>query len=452
MKKDLNKKIQCGLASVMMIFGLTSCGTPSYPATDVIPGKNNEVTLTDYETLSIAPVNTTLGSDYIRGIDASEVKALEELGIKFYDSDNVEKDVFTILKNHGVNWIRLRIWNDYTVAENDSWGPYGFNNLERTINMAQRAVKNDMKILLDFHYSDNWADPSKQYIPEMWKSYVEEKDGTLKSTPDVAGVKKAVCDYTADILNAMKAAGCMPSMVQLGNEMQGGIFKRSRTGATKVDGKDGQELKNLTDDDRKSIIAATAAKVKSVDSNCQVMIHMSNGGNEGYCNTMLSYDLTNIDVIGLSYYPFYTNHGTMSKLQSNIERIIKAGKKAVIAETSYCYDIKAYTDNVSNEFYTSDTASEDDEVISAVNLTDYSGITTDSKGNKRIVASIENQAGVIREIIEKTASKGASGVFYWGACYLGVDDDMPSSWENQTLFDANGKVLPSLDVMAVSGK
>lgn len=432
----MKKTITVITSALVMALILSACSTPTYPSSDSVkPGSSSAVTQNEYSELTINPVNATLGSSYMRGIDASEVRALEENGQKFYNSDDGEQDVFAILAANGVNWIRLRIWNDYTQELSASWAPYGYNNLARTINMAQRAKKYGMKVLLDFHYSDTWADPSKQKCPAMWS--------TIDNAADMG---TAVAKWTTEILTKMKAAGCAPDMVQLGNEMEGGLFL---TGGAFVPSTSGTV----------TILTAAATAVRTFDSNCLIMLHMSRGGNSSVLSSFLTNYATKVDcdVVGLSYYPFYTTHGTITNLKTNIATIVgtsayaNGGKlKAVIAETSFAYGL-TYTDTTSNEFWTSDTTSSDDEVIAASLLTTYPGITTDSSGNKRIVASVANQAGVIREIIEKSASSGATGIFCWGSCYLGIDKVMPSSWENQAFFDVHGKVLPSLKVMSVAG-
>ena len=131
MNKSLSKIFfVSGVITIVALFA--SCDLPHYPENNIVPGSNASIEQNAYSPLTIAPVNASLPSDYMRGIDASEVKALEEAGFVFYDEDNSQKDVFEILKLHGVNWIRLRIWNDYTKADTSEWAPYGFNNLNRT--------------------------------------------------------------------------------------------------------------------------------------------------------------------------------------------------------------------------------------------------------------------------------------------------------------------------------
>ncbi len=421
MSRFFNKALfTFGVTGILMCI-MMSCGVPSFPENKTVPGGNSSVEQNTYGSITINPVNATLSEDYMRGVDASEVKALEEAGVVFYDEDNSQKDVFQILSAHGVNWIRLRIWNDYTKADSSGWGPYGSNNLSRTINMAQRAKKYGMKVLLDFHYSDTWADPGKQICPDMWKDISDIDELTL-----------AVADWTKSILLSMKDAGCIPDMVQLGNENEGGIFTTNSAVSVPL---------GLTNSAK--VLSEASKAVRAVSDKIEIMLHMSAGGDSarltGFYNNFIS--KIDCDAVGLSYYPYYSGHKTVTGLAENCEKIKNTyNKKAIVAEISYSYSLDAWCDYTSNAFYT------EQEKISAVNLPEY------ANGASSIPASLQNQAGVVREVIEKTAAKGAAGIFYWGGCYLGVEGKVQSAWENQALFDPNGKALPSLNVMNVRGK
>lgn len=427
------------LSGFIMALILNSCEEPQTPdSSHVEPGEETGIEFTDYSSYSVSAMN--VNSDFMRGVDVSEVAALEELGQKWYSDDNRQKDVFAILKEHGVNWVRIRIWNDYTVALNDSWGPYGYNNLARTVSMSKRAVQAGLKVFLDFHYSDNWADPAKQYIPEMWKSFVESNGTAIESASiDVEGLATAVASYTTDVMQALKDAGALPSMVQLGNEMQGGIFARTRTNATSgVTGTDGNQT-NLTTAQQYTILIAAKNAVKAFGSSIKVALHCSDPAK--YLTGFLSGYVANVkpDVVAYSYYPYYTSHGTDTQLAGFNTSITNAKYEAVMAEFSYSYDKDAWTDNTSNTFYTTQ------ETAAAANLAGYSGVT-----NGSIPASIENQAGVMKYVADIVSQNGGTGFFYWGGCYLGIAPQMNSSWENQALFDVQGKVLPGMDVFNVN--
>ena len=423
------------LVAILLVFSITACNEITYPENLAVkPGSVAGKTFTEYEDLNIQPVAASLSEEYMRGVDASEVKALEECGIKFYDSDNTEKDVFEIFANHGVNWVRLRIWNDYTVAMDPAygnlgsayWAPYGWNNLSRTIAMAKRAKAHGLKILLDFHYSDNWADPSKQFLPEMWSDY--------KDNPEA--LAKAVASYTKEIVIAMKEANCAPDMIQLGNESEGGLFKKDYLG---------NQL-SLSHSDGAVCLVEAAKVIRELLPKCKIMLHMSAGGDanrlasffNNYVNKMVDGETKLCDAVGLSYYPFYSSHKTLDNLVTNCETIKAKGYEPVIAEISYAYSTTAWSDSTGNIFYNQEATAGN----SISSLADSTG---------KIEATIENQALVVREVLEKTAAAGSTGIFYWGTCYLGVDDIMASAYENQALFDVQGKVLPSMDVFAVKG-
>ena len=424
------RKNKTALASLCLAAAtLISCTVPTFPGSAAVkPGEVTGVELSDYSSYSIQAAD--VNQSFMRGVDMSEVKALEELGQKWYDSDNTQKDVFRILAGHGVNWVRLRIWNDYTKSLQDDWGPYGYNNLSRTINMAERAKAAGLKLLLDFHYSDNWADPKEQKCPEMWSSI-----------SDAEQLAEAVGSWTEEILQSMIEQDCAPDMVQLGNEMQGGLFQ---TGSSVAD------AKNYTG----TYLRKAALAVRKLLPDCGIMLHMSNGDRSDYLSRLTAYaeEIGNdpdekklVTILGFSYYTYF--HGTDSALKTNLQSAKAAGYKVVMAENSYAYSTSAYTDSYNNEFWT------DDEVSGAAKLTGYtygSGITSNSDGSSIIQATIENQAGVIRYLMELVGSVDSEGgYFYWGGAYLGIAPKMPSSWENQALFDVDGKVLPGMDVYNV---
>lgn len=423
------------LIAILLVISITACSEITYPENLAVkPGSVAGKTFTEYEDLNIQPVAASLSEEYMRGVDASEVKALEECGIKFYDSDNTEKDVFEIFANHGVNWVRLRIWNDYTVAMDSTygnlgsayWAPYGWNNLSRTIAMAKRAKAHGLKILLDFHYSDTWADPSKQFLPEMWSDY--------KDNPEA--LAKAVASYTKEIVIAMKEANCAPDMIQLGNESEGGLFKKDYLG---------NQL-SLSHSDGAACLVEAAKVIRELLPKCKIMLHMSAGGDanrlasffNNYVNKMVDGETKLCDAVGLSYYPFYSSHKTLDELVANCETIKAKGYEPVIAEISYAYSTTAWSDSTGN-------------IFSNQQATAGNSISSLADSTGKIEATIENQALVVREVLEKTAAAGSTGIFYWGTCYLGVDDIMASAYENQALFDVQGKVLPSMDVFAVKG-
>lgn len=237
------------------------------------------------------------------GADISFLPQLEEQGIKFSDN-GVEKDAIQILKDHGFNYVRLRIFND--PARDSGYAPgKGYCNLDHTKSMAKRVKDAGMKLLLDFHYSDYWADPGKQYKPAAWRNQ------------DFGQLKKLLYDYTRTVITELKQQGTTPDMVQVGNEINHGIVWPE--GSV-------QHLDSLA-----QLLNAGTAAVKSVDPSIIMMLHLALGGqNEEtvfFVDNMMKRGVP-IDVIGLSYYPKW--HGTLDDLRDNMHDLIRRFDKDII--------------------------------------------------------------------------------------------------------------------------
>jgi beta-galactosidase len=241
--------------------------------------------------------------DKMVGADISFLPQLEDRGIKFSDK-GVEKDAIQILKDHGFNYVRLRIFND--PATDSGYSPKkGFCDLEHTKQMAKRVKAAGMKLLLDFHYSDYWADPGKQIKPAAWRN--------LSFTE----LKKALYDYTKKVMEELKAQGTTPDMVQIGNEVNHGIVWPEGN-VSNIDG-------------TAQLINAGTAAVKAVDPNVVMMLHVALGGQNHesvfFIDNMIARGV-HFDVIGESYYPKW--HGTLSDLENNLNDLVRRYNKDVI--------------------------------------------------------------------------------------------------------------------------
>lgn len=433
MKKTFTK-IALGILCLALVF--TSCNPPSYSKSmeDV---KISTVNLTNYEPLDIKPIQAASNniasvvnsSEYIRGFDASALYALERNGAIFYDSDNSEKDMLSILKNHGVNWIRLRVWNNpYSQAAGTAENT-GFCDINKAKEISVRAKALGMKVLIDFHYSDTWADPGKQNLPAAWDKYAN----------DAKALAEAVYDFTKISLTILKVAGATPDMVQIGNEIDSGMFLKKSDGTTVAFDKS----------DLPTFLARASAAVEDVDPDIKVMIHTTsrNSGNnaKGVLDLL---DSKTYDVIGLSYYPFY-DHGNIETLKSTIQSLKSTyGKEVVIAETSFAWTVD-WVEGKNDD--TSNTLWYDGLKIALESLSNYFNGYEYESGNYCIEPTIQNQAEVIRTIMEVSANAGANGIFYWGGELVSTTT-IPSSWENQALFDLDGKVLPSIDVFSIKAQ
>jgi beta-galactosidase len=236
------------------------------------------------------------------GADISFLPQLESRGMNFYDRGE-KGDAIEILKKHGFNYIRLRI---FVNPENEEgYSPsIGFCGLDSTLKMAKRVKEAGLNLLLDFHYSDTWADPQKQFKPKAWEGLAfEELTHTLK-------------DYTKSVLFALKEQGTMPEMVQIGNEINHGIVW--------PDG----HISNL--DKLAELLKAGTQAVREVDPSTKVMMHLALGGqNEEtvfWFDNMIARGLE-FDIIGLSYYPRW--HCTLDDLNNNMLDVIERYQKDV---------------------------------------------------------------------------------------------------------------------------
>lgn len=376
--------------------------------------------------LVVAPVQG-LSKDFIRGADVSMAAQIEECGGKFYDTDGTQKDLFELLKKNGVNWIRLRLWNNpvndmpvisgnKVVSNKGQRAGGGNNDLARDIEIAKRAKAAGFKILIDFHYSDFWTDPSQQKKPAAWKN-LTGKD-----------LEKALYDFTKDCLAQMKAAGCLPDMVQIGNELNGGMLWP-----------DGKTWKG---DDDKSIggysgftklLKSASKAVRDTDPNIKIVIHLANGGDNGLYHSVfdeVAKAKVDYDIIGLSYYPYW--HGPLAALSFNMADVSKKyGKPVIIAENGALWT-EEDGDSQGNvgQVYSDETNGY---------LPTVQGQATEVRDLMNAVASVPNGRGL--------------GIFYWEPDWIpvagaGWRTGEGNNWENQAMFDFSGKALDSLSVFS----
>ena len=311
--------LQSGTHPGMTHFEAT--GDSLYPgSTDIsliIPGPVHSVTLW-HPPLAAAPPAQTPGAAPDKGLaphrpitkmlgaDISFLPELENRGVHFSD-DKGERDAIAILKDHGFNYIRLRIFNDPSRDSGYSPGK-GFCDLAHTLVMAQRVKKAGLKLLLDFHYSDYWADPGKQFKPAAWRG------------ADFSVLMDSVYFFTRKVIAALKEQGTLPDMVQVGNEINHGMIW--------PDG----SIRHP--DSLARLIYAGICGVKAVDPTCPIMLHIALGGQNDeshfFIGNMLSRNVP-FDVIGLSYYPRW--HGTLSDLKYNVDDLAKQyGKDVIVVE------------------------------------------------------------------------------------------------------------------------
>lgn len=367
-----------------------------------------------------------LSDSFIRGMDVSSILAEEKSGVKYYNADGIEQDVFTTMAEAGVNFARIRVWNDPYDENGNGYGG-GNNDLATAIALGKRATENGMKVCIDFHYSDFWADPAKQMCPKAWVGMsLEEKSNALY-------------EYTKDSLTQLLDNGVDVCMVQVGNETNNGM-----AGETKI-----PNIAQLMNAGSKAVREVSERYNKAI----KVALHYTNADDYDGIDSIL-YKLSSFqvdyDIFALSYYPYW--HGTFENVQNVMTNIReKYGKETLIAETAYCYTTED-TDGSGNSVGESD-------------LLDAYG------------ATVQSQSTALRDVCATANKAGALGVFYWEGAWITVGDvnadNSPiweefgsgwassyasdydpndagqyyggCSWDNQALFGADGKPLESLN-------
>ncbi len=376
----------------------------------------------------LSPVSALGGEtseSFILGVDVSELIAQEKSGVLYYDESGAPADALKILADHGIDHIRLRVWNDPFDAEGNGYGG-GNIDADAAAALSARASALGMKTLIDFHYSDFWADPSRQIAPKAWAGM------------DLAEKEEAIAAYTRESLARILDAGGDVDMVQIGNETTNGMAGE-------------YDLASMA-----RLMRAGCAAVRETEAaygrEIRVSIHLTDLQNAdgllGILRTLIARG-AEFDEVALSYYPFW--HGTLDDLQYIIRRIHgDFGKRVFIAETSWPFTLE------------------------------------DGDGSGNVIGydpgmypvSPEGQAEAMRAIIRTAAEEGARGLFWWGGIWTPVSPDREKNlslwetcgsgwatrfansydpehvgedyggcaWDNQAMFDFSGHPLPVLDL------
>ena len=442
MKRNSKRLVAVLLSAGLCAGALSGCGAESAATaeagTEAQPETEHEVTQTteepaeaeaeeEWSDVFVEPV-AGISDDFIRGMDASAVLSVEKSGAKYYGYDGKEQDVFETLAESGVNYIRLRVWNAPYDENGNGYGG-GDNDVATAIELGKRATQYGMKVNIDFHYSDFWADPKRQHAPKAWEGMSADEKAD------------ALYDFTKESLTQILDAGVDVGMVQVGNEINNGM-----SGETDVPAVMG-------------LLSAGSRAVREIaDSygkDIRIVLHYTNIEDNEEVDTMaanLKEYGVDYDIFGLSYYPFWD--GTNENMQNVAKNIMdRYGKKVVIAETSYCYTEKD-GDGFGNSF---------DGIEDAVD---------------GYAPTVQSQATMIRDICAAANEVGVLGVFYWEGTWIPVgseDQDNSAlwekygsgwassysaeydpddaglyyggcSWDNQAMFDFTGHPLPSLNV------
>ena len=346
-----------------------------------------------------------LSNDFIRGVDISSYVSITESGATFKDENgNVLEDAefFQLLADSGVNYVRVRIWNDPYTAEGEGYGG-GNSDLEKAKTIGRLAADAGMKTLVDFHYSDFWADPERQYSPKAWRNYTTQgsygegcNDG--KYTEKTVEEKEALLyDYTYNSLKELIDAGVAVGMVQVGNETNIGMAGVQAEGdwsdVCKLYKKGSEAVRQVASDKGKEILVAVHfTDPQTIGKYDEIAGHLND-------------NKVDYDVFASSYYP--NIHGSMENLTEVLSGVAtKYDKKVMVAETAWAWTTKDGDGHVT---------------------------TFDPGSNPDYSISVQGQANEIRDVVQAVVNvkdNAGIGVFYWEPAWIPV----------QYAYDENGNL------------
>ncbi len=370
-------------------------------------------------------------SKFIKGADLSTMLELEACGAKYYVNGQ-ETDILDIMKNNEIDTIRIRIWNDPKSPSGEPYGA-GNNTLADAIEMGKRVTEAGMGVLVNFHYSDFWADPGKQFKPKAWAQM------------SVDELEQAVYDFTEASMKEILAAGVNVTLIQVGNELSNGfLWPEGR-----LWGPDG-EIDNYANVAR--FINAGIRACRKVQRDIPIMIHLDNGGNNALYRRWFDHFMPQaeeFEYIGLSYYPFW--HGRLQQLEDNMNDIaVRYGKELIVAEVSMGFTMEDYKDY---EKLSDDQRKGYATKPHLLENLDYP---------MTIQGQMDFTADFLNRVANVTDNKGC-GFFWWEPAWIPVpgsgwateaslqyiQDPGPcgNEWANQALFDYNGNALPTWDII-----
>ena len=326
------------------------------------------------------------------GADLSYVNEMLDCGAKYYNAQGEEKNPYTIFKEAGTNLVRVRLWH------NPTWTNYSnFDDVKLAI---QKAKNEGMKVLLDFHYSDTWADPEKQEIPAAWENDINNTDA----------LSTLLYNYTFATLDKLNNQNLLPEMVQVGNEINGMILQKG-------------ELKWPIDWDRNSQLinnGINAVRDFSSEKNkdIEIMLHIAQPENAlWWFEQATANNISDFDWIALSYYPLWSEY-KLNNVGPVLNKLITTyNKKLMIVETAYPFTLEN-NDEAGN-------------ILNSSALID--GYPATQKG----------QLDYLNKLVEVVKNSGGEGVIYWEPAWVSTNCSTlwgkGSHWDNATLFDHNNK-------------
>lgn len=331
------------------------------------------------------------------GADLSYVNEMEDCGARYLDRDGQEKDPFSIFQNEGANLARFRLWHS------PDWTAYSTkSDVKKSIRRAKDA---GMKVLLDFHYSDTWADPDKQEIPAAWEAHLNDTDKLVE----------LMYDYTFETLKELHNEGLLPEIVQVGNEINGMMLQKGSL-VWPIDWNRNARLIN-------SGIRAVRDLAKELNKEIEIMLHIAQPENalwwfqQASRNGVLDYDW-----IGLSYYPLWSAYD-LEAVSDPLKTLVNTYRKnLMIVETAYPFTFE--------------------NVDQANNILGQDALVTG------IPASPAGQKQYLNRLTEIVAEAGGAGVVYWEPAWVSTSCatlwGIGSHWDNATLFDHDHKATEAI--------
>ena len=389
MKKNFKRLTAMALCFSMVCF--TGCGSDKDNNGEI--GETAETDTEGSEIIDsgfyVEPIEG-ITDDFIRGVDISSYISEKDSGVEFKDFDGntlSDEEFFNFLADCGINWVRVRVWNNPYDKDGNGYGG-GNNDIDKAAAIGKLATNAGMRVLIDFHYSDFWADPAKQQAPKDWAE---------KALEDKA---KLLNEYTTESLNKLLDAGVDVGMVQVGNETNNGM-----AGET-----DPQKVYTL--------MKAGCEAIRAISRDIKIAVHYTDPASSWFPDMVgnLINAGVDFDVMAVSYYPYW--HGTLEELRINLQKIADTyGKEVMVAETSYTY-----------------TFEDGDGFANAVGK--------NAEGMEfAYEVSVQGQANEIRDVMATVSSVGEKGlgVFYWEPAWLPVQVWTEGSADASSVYESNRK-------------
>lgn len=340
-------------------------------------------------------------NNFIAGADLSLLAYFETNGI-VYKSNGLTGDAIQILKNQGITCVRLRLFT--SSAAQAQADPYDYiNNLTYTVPLAVRVKNAGLQFLLDFHYSDTWADPSHQATPAAWL------------TNTFSQMVQQMYTYNSNAVATFAAAGAMPDFVQIGNEITQGMLFTNNAGATigQVSGSYNTSWSQLGQLMKAAVQGIQDAANAAGVTMPKIIVHIDRGGDwattEWFFDN-LTYQGVPFDIIGESYYPFW--HGPLSSLSNCLTNAAQRyGKPVIVAETDFPW----------------------------TSSTNIYGIPATTNGQVQYVVALA-------QVVKSVPNNLGAGIFWWGTEYQ-VPNANEAGFGTRSFFDGNGNVLPSANAL-----